>query len=1456
MKIPRPSQFFDLRFLSKKSPASQGQPGSADVSVCCIAGFQTRGASAISTRSTLRRAADLEIGGTAGLEAGGTFRRHHRRTEGIALIITLIMLAITLVMALAFLALAKHERASVTTNTETLVAKQAADSALAAAEGQIVANMLSSFTNGINVPGFTSGYSSNAYNLHLIVSTNYINPNGFLSGVASPTNVNYTYANGAFLNSFDLVQNIANLWYLPRAPVFVQTNAQIPAFDFRFYLDLNENGQFDPNGLQPVVSDNPTAPYYDNRGNQSAYNPPNVLSNFMVGDPEWVGMLAHPDAPHGPDNQFISRYAFIAVPAGNALDINYIHNQANNATIATSANDYYRRNQGVGSWELNLAAFLADLNTNNYLLNAGGWGASVGSGLDAPTASGSFYQYNESGLGEARPLNNSGAAFADARALLAYRYNANPLFSEDSVLANAPYAIPISGIDTYASGPLQYTLDTNENFYTWRSPTISRTSWSGADNNNLNHYFTISDFFNEPGLAGFTNRLRTTGAYRVAASGLMPTYDRYTYYRMLDQLGSDSTPQDGRLNLNYSNAIVRYDSSVVPNASSGMATNISVVIGAETNLVRWRPIDFFTAAADQMLRTYTSNWLYYVDGYQAFTNAYAVTAPFSITNIPVWVSNRFVYTPAVNRLLQLAANLYDATTNGNNNLPHVFRPLFRRVSHGGGNYDIFIIGYTPVTYVTGIRDTQLSPPYDVTYLVGSASVPNMDVSGPAIAAGGVPINVYGVPWIIGAKKGLPNFNQLSLLNAASVSRKMELTRTSSNPSLAKYGTNQMYVIGISNSLGLTFWNSASSAYPRPVRIYAADSLNVALTNGVNNWFNYYNYTFNYLTNSWPGSQWSGPNSQPNQNSFINFPGWDIFQSPMTYNFATALFDPSGQWQATTPPLPNLPQFGLLITNYLQAYILDGNNVIDYVQLRSPITVGGLNQALADPDYNGNYGTRPQWSTNSPSAPTPWGVLNQLVVSGNPSLAPAIGGGWEGRPPGFPALAQPTYANEAAFFRGFFTPTYNVSGIATPQVNRELVIQVPYTPSRTVYSSYLLQANDPLVHYTADDLNAQVGATAVWANQIYHNGVWAHSDDPLAQPLPIPPLSPIGGRYQPWGQKGQLAAMTGVDGNPYNLAYKDPLVWDSDNWDFPTNLYPTVGWIGRVHRGTPWQTVYLKSSNVLSATVTSGTTSLNVGSPTWQNWTCDITSNNYPNLDFIHSSPQQDYTLFDLFTTRLNDNSVRGTLPVNAGMNRPDGGLAAWSALFSGMVVVSNNLPDPTASKALSYGSRIIDPAGPQGAASPLWQIVNGPNGINTIRTNAVMFPSQAFSHVGQILATPALSVASPFINTNTIIGTPVKTGPYVADQVKYGINDEEYEWLPQQIMGLVRGTEQRYVIYCFGQTLKPAPGGTVLSGNYFQMVTNYQVVAESAIRAVIRVDNANTPAPHAVVETYNVLPPN
>ncbi len=101
-----------------------------------------------------------------------------------------------------------------------------------------------------------------------------------------------------------------------------------------------------------------------------------TLSNYsMVGDPEWIGILQRPDAPYGPNNPFVARYAFIAVPVGNTLDLNAIHNQVfdeNNPNI----NGFIRVNSTDCGWLLpqpgrwllgnQSRGFLTDLNTNQW----------------------------------------------------------------------------------------------------------------------------------------------------------------------------------------------------------------------------------------------------------------------------------------------------------------------------------------------------------------------------------------------------------------------------------------------------------------------------------------------------------------------------------------------------------------------------------------------------------------------------------------------------------------------------------------------------------------------------------------------------------------------------------------------------------------------------------------------------------------------------------------------------------------------------------------------------------------------------------------------------------------------------------------------------------------------------------------------------------------------------------
>lgn len=322
----------------------------------------------------------------------------------------------------------------------------------------------------------------------------------------------------------------------------------------------------------------------------------------------------------------------------------------------------------------------------------------------------------------------------------------------------------------------------------------------------------------------------------------------------------------------------------------------------------------------------------------------------------------------------------------------------------------------------------------------------------------------------------------------------------------------------------------------------------------------------------------------------------------------------------------------------------------------------------------------------------------------------------------------------------------------------------------------------------------------------------------------------------------MRAIGGVDTNSFNLAYRDPLVWGSDYWDFPTNKYPTPGWMGRVHRGSPWQTVYLKASDIWQQTKNDpihGTA--NIGNSTWEYWSGDFNAH-----DAYNSSPTQDGLLFDLFTTRLNENAARGTLSVNQSH------LAAWSAVFSGVMALSNSTAFAYSGNFPAFTNVVIEPAGVDGTNSPLGKIVKS---INDARAGFVNPDGTrgVFTHVGDVLRASALSESSPFLNTSD------------ASHRNFDVSDEFYEWLPQQVMGLLHvNTSPRYVIYCYGQALRPATGGTVLTGNNFNLVTNYQVVAESAARAVLRVNrniikdvDGNTVGTNytTTVESYNPLPP-
>ena len=722
---------------------------------------------------------------------------------------------------------------------------------------------------------------------------------------------------------------------------------------------------------------------------------------------------------------------------------------------------------------------------------------------------------------------------------------------------------------------------------------------------------------------------------------------------------------------------------------------------AAQNLDTASPIEFFNKVADRMLRQSTTEWI--ANDFNNYTNTFGVTEPFSLTasagktNIPVFVNGQFVYSPAVNRLLQLAANIYDATTT--NFFPSVFRPLFSTDAAG----NLFITSYTNVTSVTGIADLQLSTPFDARTI---AAIPNLV---------NVPDNIYGVPWIIGVKKGFPNFNEFSMQSGFQLVRKLQLTRTSPAAPSSTYQINQMFDLDVTNQLGVECWNSYASNYTRPVNIFVTDYLSMTLTNEEGLSFN--NVAVLSGTNVNPITTWPGYNA--------NFPAFS-FQIPLNTNVASVpvsiyRFNNGSPFLTTNLVLPfetnvNIngsaypqPNWGMAVTNFIQVVMVDvtSGRIIDYVQLSGPNSVRNVSAEIQNEYDTGNLlGYNGLWVTNQNNPGIPNGIANQL------SIALGIYGLGSGAN-GWNSQDQTTAEDEIDGFRAFYhlAPIYNNPGeaaiIAAAQTN--LVMIVPYIPTASTYLHTTWQANDPLVHYLASDLNTSDGSG------IDNNYFWPGN------------LGQLNQRYFPWGGNPKSP---GADTNRFNMALKDPQIFSSDNWNFPTNQPLNPNWLGQVHRGTPWQTVYLKSSGV--------------NANNWSVWTGDFNL-----FDATNMAPVQDWHLAALLASLFNTNNLASELSVN------DANPNDWQGSLNGLIAVTN-IPD-------QFDSVLISSNSSQASAI-----------ANAVQSERAVQPGQFFGDIGGILATPQLTEQSPFLT------------PYFNSSLTNIIGDAAYEMIPSQLLSLLR----------------------------------------------------------------------
>jgi hypothetical protein len=1357
-----------------------------------------------------------------------------RGKRGVALVVTLIMLSLITFLAVAFLSLTRRERASVTVTVEQTDARQALDAGLVRAQSDMITRLI-------------EGNSFLSYDL--LMSTNADNRAGLAPGSAALNNVSFFRPNPTpglpanpdisnLVPPADLVQVISNLLFDPRVPVFAETNAGRP-LDFRFYLDLNRNHTNDPTDL---VAGEP-------------------------GDPHWVGLLQHPDLPHSRTNKFIGRYAFLALPESKSLDLNFMHNYVN-AGLPPFMNgaDGFARNQGFANWEFNLAAFLAELNPRYWQYTNYNPVSFFGPGGNGGTP---FPQFD---------------AFLNAKELLAYRYasNVNSLlafdragFPNQSMYPGNGGLFEADGIDGYANGPLMYgigsTLSGDVPLPSAFPNDNVNASWPGSPNSN--RFFSIEELVdraNQVRYPNFSQQMTAAMNASPPAPGVNGPNDLNTFYRMVSQLSLDSAPtpvrrvpasarDDSRLSVirvtlpnhgfnpddwlrirgttndgtfrvvattrnNFDYELSYYYPTNTPALGSiTIERNPKVHLNfdnfryAENEFVPWSTRAFFMAASDRLLRHYTN-----------------FGPNLCVTNIQIYPTNQF--NARVFQILKQVANILDRVDDNfpgrlpnEPDFPNIFRPMFTDIG-------------TNLLYVSDFRE--------FTNALALPAVRIMDPNDPGTFANNSPAQIMmtlGVPMIVGAEKGHPNLNEIVLRSPGFIARKLGFFKNSTND-LRPVFTNQMYHMGVRPSFGVELWNPYAATLPREYNLVVQGEMISMITNssgqivwGTNTviqpapnapWLplplpgrrpftNQYNITRNIPANTWAGS--------PASLSFIASPFTNLAelptakftnQGPPTFlparpgrtNLASAIlwYD---SYERTTPSF-YLPDWTWVVTNRLRYFLYDtatarivdvANVVLDHRMSVDELLQGVQPLAAQGPSpYRYWDFRRVGGGSNAPYR----GILEQIATSTNASSI-------EWNDYNVAAVFSSSVPNSqkaraAADFAQFLTTN-----------TTKLSAQTPFNPIMAWATEHAWGVNDPFVHYLGVDYQVFGETNPIPVQSL--PDAYIQMTNRRSQFM-----SNINYTYRPWGGNRPVF---GFDEDAlitdYDVTKQDPLVRWADDWNFSTNYYGNIGWLGRVHRGTPWQSIYLKA----------GIYPTNL----WRNWA---------GSPLTH--PTNDWMLADYFTVSVDPDSRRGLLSVNQ-TNR-----AAWAAALSGVSVLGTNfVPFSSDAAAQPPPNRpiFIAPNSPE-----LDGIIAGIERVRRAQPAAVFSNLASFLSVSEVSATNNGGIVSPYLSFNGLPPPVRRLGS--ANPNSYmdtlGLDDVSYERIPQQVLSLLKVEEQpRFAVYVWGQSLKPADRSIVLSGSAFGLCTNYQVTGEVAAKAIVRVDRRVTPTSTnyvTVLESYQLLP--
>ena len=1397
--------------------------------------------------------------------------QNQNKQRGVVLIVALIMLALITFLVIAFLSFTRLDRSAVTMSVRQTETHLAIDAGLARAQAAMVDEIVSN------------------RNYQVLVSTNI---------------------DGATFTTPIPKAELILLQSDPRAPVYYDLDGDRKPDEFRYFLNLNHD--LGPN-------------------KQAAFQP---TTTNQVGDPHWIGVLEDPSRPHGKDNRFVARYAYMVTPADKLLDLNHSHNNAKNL----GNEEGYLRGHGNAAWELNLAGSLAMLDPLAF------------------SYSGYRQQPDQSSLGEA--FRHAGGRHVNQPhfvGLWNYRF---PWGNMDTVqpgmpnqrehvdimnFLRPPYRPAVKGMQPITHEGITKWLQTDKTgraFYNMAGAFSTLTAEVPATSKSidamgvrlgqppkvkllLNEYFSDKDFSEDmandwprmradrvvpndlPGKAiaevlKFNARHGLSTGQRVLLSASAQSTTNVmnqTVYRYLSptnrvEVGNQwffAEAVDSRrvrlwdIPLRRGGADPTDDHKVrfmiVGRNKQGVAvaSDFSNLPARVDFQLRFDPFaKKFTRLAslllDNAMQRQGDAFHIGSDATLTLFNNEADAGTFGADNIQVYPSANNNFTPEVQRLMQVALNLtevyapdtgYTLPNNGGVMrlaLPRVFRPILLR--EAGDN--VYIAGWMRVTNDSVMEQ---SPVRDLP----DALQPNVtwnphDRLGRVPDRPGVPQvsgnGTTGFPLLIGVNNRTQTPNHAAIwpsVNEVSTAIKWRVV-PGSNPSRV-----QVYpVLHVGVELRDNLYSHALALKVMVAGDVRGQLLGAGAPISINV----------PLSSITAMSVSSGKTALP----FVPF---QFALPPMSMDAAKRT-----RWQVDDLQVNLAIKITCRYPNVLQ------DRVIDYARLHFDADLPpqwerwqsdrNYKQGEQVEDARGNryYARTAHTSFDFGADFTRW---KQAAWKPSETYQPneviKCVSNATGQTNLFRCLRKHTTANGGVFF-----PTLqNAQGKKLWEFYQGEVYEMSW------------QANDPLVN--------GMGRDYTMVHPLKPN-----NPHPL-QPPYIKYLTGNNGNwlsnnlgfenyvYRPWSVKSTKKLgntdYTRPWADPYDhITFKDPGVLNPDFWKFPhkdTGGMETLGWLGMVHRGTPWQSVYLKSKpanrllirsvNAVSGVITAGESpffwqgdrvKLQGGPLEYQGydgniqydgsappfsltlWDATFTINKLATtLGYTHNPadpsswmylistdawqrqagsldtlPTNDHRLVDLFSTSTSPEAATGLLSVNA--KSP----AAWGAVLSGVAVprkvLKNNGGISTFHSAPHLGN-CMDPT----CMGFDFRLAPGRFMHDIVRSVNRHRGGIPFERVSDILKVSELTDGNPdFLSmiNDAQLNTGNMTQPYAQ---RFFPNETDYERIPQQILSLLRTDGRpRFVAYTFSQTLKPAQNAVEKDG----LCTNYAITSEAAQRTVFRLE--------------------